>query len=235
MPDRPMTSRTHHRGAAGDWPGQPTSGARPASLTPTPAPELERLRAELEAAQAQTSEHLASLQRTAADFANFRRRTAEDRERDLGLASESPAAQAAGRGRRLRSGPGGHAGRAPWSRLDRGHRSARSQAAPAARERRCHPDRGDRPALRPPRARSDRQRPRPGAARRGGRGRSPARLPSSRPSSATGEGRGRRRRRGRHRATPIHTTTDTDRSNEERNTDGQDHRHRPGTTNSVVE
>jgi molecular chaperone GrpE len=51
--------------------------------------ELERLRAELEAAQTQTAEHLASLQRTAADFANFRRRTSEDRERELGLASES--------------------------------------------------------------------------------------------------------------------------------------------------
>ena len=92
MPDRPTTSRTHHRGAAGDWPGQPASGARPAPGEYPPADpgaELERLRAELEAAQTQTAEHLASLQRTAADFANYRRRTAEDRERELGLASES--------------------------------------------------------------------------------------------------------------------------------------------------
>ena len=89
MPERPMTSRTHHRGAAGDWPGQPASGASPVEPATDAGAELERLRAELEAAQAQTSEHLASLQRTAADFANFRRRTAEDRERDLGLASES--------------------------------------------------------------------------------------------------------------------------------------------------
>ncbi|MGD0018409.1 MAG: nucleotide exchange factor GrpE [Candidatus Limnocylindrales bacterium] len=89
MPDRPTTSRTHHRGAAGDWPGQPASGAQPAETRADAGAELEQLRAELETAQAQTAEHLASLQRTAADFANFRRRTAEDRERDLGLASES--------------------------------------------------------------------------------------------------------------------------------------------------
>jgi molecular chaperone GrpE len=88
MPDRSTTSRTHHRGAAGDWPGQPASGARAAESEPDAGAELDRLRAELEAAQAQTAEHLASLQRTAADFANYRRRTAEDRERDLGLASE---------------------------------------------------------------------------------------------------------------------------------------------------
>jgi len=68
-----MTSRTHHRGAAGDWPGQPASGASPVEPATDAGAELERLRAELEAAQAQTSEHLASLQRTAADFANFRR------------------------------------------------------------------------------------------------------------------------------------------------------------------
>jgi molecular chaperone GrpE len=51
--------------------------------------EVARLRTELEAAQAEAAENLASLQRTAADFANFRRRTGEDRERDLGLASEA--------------------------------------------------------------------------------------------------------------------------------------------------
>jgi molecular chaperone GrpE len=89
MPDRPIASRTHHRAAAGDWPGQPASGAHPRETAGDAGAELEGLRAELEAAQAQASEHLASLQRTAADFANFRRRTAEDRERELGLASES--------------------------------------------------------------------------------------------------------------------------------------------------
>jgi molecular chaperone GrpE len=50
---------------------------------------VEQLSAQLEAAKSLAAEHLASLQRTAADFANFKRRTAEDRERALGLASES--------------------------------------------------------------------------------------------------------------------------------------------------
>ena len=84
MPDR-STGRTHQRGAAGDWPGQPGDGPRPVSDEPT----VEELSAQLEVAKGLAAEHLASLQRTAADFANFKRRTAEDRERDLGLASES--------------------------------------------------------------------------------------------------------------------------------------------------
>ena len=49
---------------------------------------VEGLVAQLELAKSLAAEHLASLQRTAADFANFKRRTAEDRERELGLASE---------------------------------------------------------------------------------------------------------------------------------------------------
>ena len=84
MPDR-STSRTHQRGAAGDWPGQPGDGPRPDSDELT----VEELSAQLEVAKGLAAEHLTSLQRTAADFANFKRRTAEDRERDLGLASES--------------------------------------------------------------------------------------------------------------------------------------------------
>jgi molecular chaperone GrpE len=86
MPDRPTHSRTHYRGAAGDWPGQPVGG--PDSV-PDPDPTVEQLSAQLEVAKSLAAEHLATLQRTAADFANFRRRTAEDRERELGLASES--------------------------------------------------------------------------------------------------------------------------------------------------
>ncbi len=86
MPDRPTHSRTHHRGAAGDWPGRPAesaeSGPEPAQLT------ADELATQLEQARSLAAEHLASLQRTAADFANFKRRTAEDRERELGLASE---------------------------------------------------------------------------------------------------------------------------------------------------
>lgn len=86
MPDRPTHSRTHHRGAAGDWSG-PAEGAYPGGQPQEPA--ADRLAAELQEAKALAAERLATLQRTAADFANFKRRTAEDRERELGLASES--------------------------------------------------------------------------------------------------------------------------------------------------
>jgi molecular chaperone GrpE len=87
MPDRPTHSRTHHRGAAGDWPGQPADS--PYSTAAADDATAEELEAQLETAKVLAAEHLAALQRTAADFANFKRRTAEDRERDLGLASES--------------------------------------------------------------------------------------------------------------------------------------------------
>jgi molecular chaperone GrpE len=87
MPDR-QSPRQHRRGAAGDWPGRSPEAGRTGEGAEAEV-EVERLRAELEAAQAEAAEHLATLQRTAADFANFRRRTAEDRERELGLAGES--------------------------------------------------------------------------------------------------------------------------------------------------
>ncbi len=87
MPDRHTTPRIHRRGAGADWPGRPAAD-EPVQPREELTAEIVRLRAELEAAQAQATEHVASLQRTAADFANFRRRTAEDRERELGLASE---------------------------------------------------------------------------------------------------------------------------------------------------
>ncbi len=86
-----MTQRTHHRDTH-RVERQPTPGPAEAAgdgAAPETARELDELRAQLEAAQAQAAEHLTSLQRTAADFANFKRRTAEDRERELGLASES--------------------------------------------------------------------------------------------------------------------------------------------------
>jgi molecular chaperone GrpE len=84
MPDGPTHSRAHHRGAAGDWPGRPSDATQGGSTEPT----VEELEAQLEVAKELAAEHLTSLQRTAADFANFRRRTSEDRERELGLASE---------------------------------------------------------------------------------------------------------------------------------------------------
>ncbi len=49
------------------------------------APELDPLAA----VRLERDEQIAAHQRTAADFANFRRRTAEEREREAGLASES--------------------------------------------------------------------------------------------------------------------------------------------------
>jgi molecular chaperone GrpE len=84
MPDRPTHPRPHQRGAAGDWPGRPADGSPGFSSELS----IEELESQLEAAKVLAAEHLTSLQRTAADFANFRRRTSEDRERDLGLASE---------------------------------------------------------------------------------------------------------------------------------------------------
>jgi molecular chaperone GrpE len=50
--------------------------------------EIERLTGETDAAQRQSEEYLGLLQRERAEFANYRRRTAEERERELGLAGE---------------------------------------------------------------------------------------------------------------------------------------------------
>jgi molecular chaperone GrpE len=50
--------------------------------------DIEGLRAELTAATGQADEYLGALQRERAEFLNYKRRTAEERERDLGLAAE---------------------------------------------------------------------------------------------------------------------------------------------------
>jgi molecular chaperone GrpE len=50
--------------------------------------EIERVNGELEAVRRQADEYLALLQRERAEFSNFRRRTTEERERELGLAGE---------------------------------------------------------------------------------------------------------------------------------------------------
>jgi molecular chaperone GrpE len=50
--------------------------------------EIDQLKTELEAAQAQAADYLAGLQRERAEFQNFRRRTTEERERDAGLAGD---------------------------------------------------------------------------------------------------------------------------------------------------
>lgn len=56
--------------------------ASPATL----AAQLDELRGERDAAQAKADEYLGALQRERAEFQNFRRRTSEERERELGLA-----------------------------------------------------------------------------------------------------------------------------------------------------
>ncbi|MEO6206699.1 MAG: nucleotide exchange factor GrpE [Candidatus Limnocylindrales bacterium] len=50
--------------------------------------EIERLQGEAAAAQTQADEYLVALQRERAEFLNFKRRTTEERQRDLGLAAE---------------------------------------------------------------------------------------------------------------------------------------------------
>ena len=50
--------------------------------------QIEELKAEAEAARQQADDYIAALQRERAEFLNFKRRTAEERERELGLAGE---------------------------------------------------------------------------------------------------------------------------------------------------
>ena len=50
--------------------------------------DIETLRGELDEAKAQADDYLTALQRERAEFLNYKRRTAEERERDLGLAGE---------------------------------------------------------------------------------------------------------------------------------------------------
>ncbi len=92
MPDRPTRgdgraphpaeSQLHHRTRAQER--IEALDASPATL----AAELDALKAELAAAKQQGDEYLAALQRERAEFTNFRRRTAEQREAELGLAGE---------------------------------------------------------------------------------------------------------------------------------------------------
>jgi molecular chaperone GrpE len=80
--DLPADGGSRGKGKAG------ATNAEAAAMLAVHQAEIERLAGELEAAQAQTAEHLTTLQRTAAEFSNYRRRTQEEREREAGLASE---------------------------------------------------------------------------------------------------------------------------------------------------
>ena len=75
-PDRPHRTRADERAEDID--------IRPTKLLA----DIEDLKGQLAAAAAQADEYLTALQRERAEFLNFKRRTAEERERDLGLAGE---------------------------------------------------------------------------------------------------------------------------------------------------
>jgi molecular chaperone GrpE len=85
----------HPHGEHGhDHPHPHGAGEHPESLAEAVAQlnhlkgELEVADMEVEAAKAKAEGYLAALQRERAEFQNFKRRTAEDRDRELGLASE---------------------------------------------------------------------------------------------------------------------------------------------------
>ena len=75
-PDRPHRTRADERAEEID--------IRPTKLLA----DIEDLQGRLAAVTAQAEEYLTALQRERAEFLNFKRRTAEERERDLGLAGE---------------------------------------------------------------------------------------------------------------------------------------------------
>ena len=111
--------------------------------------------------------------------------------------------------RRLRPRHRGTAGVDRRGRLVRGHRGHRPQAAALLESEGVTAiDAIAGHAVRPARARGDRQRPRHGPARGRDRRGGPARLPAARPRPPAGP-RGRRRRRRRRPA-----ATDTDRPND---------------------
>jgi len=76
MPERPHRSHAKTRAADID--------VSPSAL----AAQIETLTTERDAARATADEYLAALQRERAEFQNFKRRTTEERMRDLGLAGE---------------------------------------------------------------------------------------------------------------------------------------------------
>jgi molecular chaperone GrpE len=92
MPDRPGGDGHAAQHSEGHMPHHRTRAQeRIDELDPSPAAltaRIESLAGELDATRKQADEYLAALQRERAEFNNFRRRTAEERERDLGLAGE---------------------------------------------------------------------------------------------------------------------------------------------------
>ena len=114
-------------------------------ITPTALlAQIETLTAERDAALARADEYLAVAQREQAEFANLKRRSAEERDAMLGLADEDLIAQGRLARRRLRPRHRARPGRRPRDTLARGHRRDRPEAASPPRERGRHPDRGAR-------------------------------------------------------------------------------------------
>ena len=78
MPERPRTHRTRAQERADEIDISPS----------VLVAQIETLTAERDSAVATADEYLGALQRERAEFQNFKRRTAEERTRDLGLAAE---------------------------------------------------------------------------------------------------------------------------------------------------
>jgi molecular chaperone GrpE len=86
---------SHNGGATGHATGQPQHRTRAQErideidISPSRlVAEIDALKAELAASSSKADEYLAGLQRERAEFSNYRRRTAEEREQMLGLAGE---------------------------------------------------------------------------------------------------------------------------------------------------
>ena len=80
-----------HRAPGGPHPHRTRAQERIDELDVSPSKlvaEIEALKGELDATRTKADEYLAGLQRERAEFSNYRRRTAEEREQMLGLAGE---------------------------------------------------------------------------------------------------------------------------------------------------
>ena len=163
--------------------------------------QVETLTAERDAALARADEHLAVAQRAQADYANLKRRSAEERDAMLGLANEVLLAKVVSLAddfdRAIEHVPA-DARETPWLEgivaIDRKLRLLLESEG-------RHPDRGARHRLRPRRPRGDQPRPGNGPARGRGRRRGPPRLPHPRPRPPPVA----RRRERRHRAPTART------------------------------
>ena len=163
--------------------------------------QIEALTAERDDALRDGRRYLGALQRERAEFQNFKRRTTEERMRELGLAGEDlirkVLAVADDFDRAIEARPASIADD-PWfegiAAIDRKLRLLLESEGVTADRRVAGP------SVRPARARGDRQRPRHGPARGRDRRGDPARLSPPRPRHPPGP---RRRRHGRPTRPPT--------------------------------